>query len=184
MSPNDPSPRTIRLVSALLLLATFAAGSATGGALVHWGAKREPPSRPMPGPMPWVNLDLSEAQRKQSFEILERYRPKLDSIFNDTAPKVRAITDQVDREVRAILTADQQTRFDRVLAERRNGPPRPPDGMRPPLPDGMHPPLPGDLPPPPFGGPPGPPPGSSLFDPHARAPAPQPPSDAGLNVSH
>jgi len=164
MSPNDPSPRTIRLVSALLLLATFAAGSVMGGALVHWGGKHEPLSRPMPGPMPWENLDLSEAQRKQSYEILERHRPKLDSIFNDTAPKVRAITDQIDGEIRAILNADQRNRFDRILAERRSWPPS----------NAMRPPTPGNLPPMPFGGPPGPPPGSSMFD--SPAPAPQPPA--------
>lgn len=165
MSPNDPSPRTIRLVSALLLLATFAAGSVMGGALVHWGGKREPPSRPMPGPMPWENLDLSEAQREQSYQILERHRPKLDSIFNDTAPKVRVITDQIDGEIRSILNADQRKRFDRILAERHNWPPTAPNGRLA---------SPGNLPPMPFGGPPRPPPGSSMFD--SPAPAPQPPA--------
>jgi Spy/CpxP family protein refolding chaperone len=162
MTVSDPSPRTIRLVTALLLIATFAAGTVTGGALVHWDSKREPPSHPMPdlGPLPWETLDLTEAQRKQAHSILERYRPKLDAIFDDTAPRVRAITDEIDKEFRKILTVEQQTRFDRILAARQGGP----RSLSPP-PPGVH--LPG-----PFDGPPGPPPGAPFAVPpheHSRS---------------
>lgn len=152
MPLNDPSPRTIRLVTAMLLVATFAAGTVTGGVLVHFGTHRDVPSHPMPavGPMPWETLELNESQRKLAHEIMERHRPKLDSIFDETAPKVRAITDAIDAEIRTILNPEQRTRFDRILAVRRNGPPPPPPGMHPP---------PGNRSPRPFDGPPGPPPG-------------------------
>ena len=136
MSTSEPSPRTIRLVTALLLLATFAAGTVTGGALVHAFVQRGPPGlamHPM-GPMPWEGLDLTEAQRDKAHAILERYRPKIDGLLSETFPKVRAITDQVDQEIREILTPEQRVRFDRILAERSNGPPPLPPGMRPPPP--------------------------------------------------
>ena len=151
MSTSEPSPRTIRLVTALLLLATFAAGTVTGGALVHAFVKPGPPGlavHPM-GPMPWEGLDLTEAQRDKAHAILERYRPKIDELLGETFPKVRAIIDQVDREIREILTPEQRVQFDRILADRRNRPP--------PLPPGMRPPPPGEGLRGPCDGPPGPP---------------------------
>ena len=147
MSTSEPSPRTIRFVTALILLATFAAGTVTGGALVHAFVKREPPRlamHPM-GPMPWEGLDLTDEQRDKAHAILERSRPKIEGLLGETYPKVKVITDQVDREIREILTPEQRVRFDRVLAERRNGPP---------LPLGMRPAPPGEGPRGPFGGPP------------------------------
>jgi len=136
MPTSEPSPKTIRLVTALLLLATFAAGTVTGGGLVSWFGKREHLGAPMhgAGPLPWDRLNLTEEQKEKAYQILERYRPKLDAVFGETAPKVKAITDQIDREVRAILTPEQRTRFDQDLAERGNRPPLPPSGIRPPHP--------------------------------------------------
>ncbi len=159
MSTSEPTPRTIRLVTALLLLATFAAGTVTGGALVHAFVKRGPPGlamHPM-GPMPWEGLDLTEAQRGKAHAVLERYRPKIEGLLGETFPKVREITDQVDREIREILTPEQRVRFDRILAERRNGP---------------LPPRPGMLPPPPGEGPRGP--FEAPLGPPGRAPIPSP----------
>ncbi len=161
MATSDPSPKTVRLVTAVLLLATFAAGTVTGGALVLWQTKREPPGHPVPdmGPLPWEILDLTEAQRTEAHVILERHRPKLDAIFDTTAPRVRAITDEIDKEVRKILTAEQQSRFDRILAERHGGP-----AGFPPLPPGARPPR------PPFDGPPGPPMGNPAREQRPIAP--------------
>jgi len=164
MSTSEPSPKTIRLVTALLLLVTFAAGTVTGGALVHTFVKHgpfEPAMHPV-GPMPWEGLDLTDAQREKAQVILERYRPKIDSLLGETFPKVRAITDQVDREIREILTPEQRVRFDRVSAERRNGPPLPPPGMRLPPP--------GEGPRGAFGGPPVPP--AAFQGPASSAPGP------------
>lgn len=162
MTANDPSPKTIRLVTALLLIATFAAGTITGGALVQLIAKRDPPSHAGPdmGPLPWETLNLTEAQRNQAHAILERYRPRLDAIFDETAPKVHAITDEIDKEVRKLLTPEQQSRFDRILSDRRSGPP----GLRPPRPGGRP-------PGPPFEGPTGVPFGENERGQTQKAPA-------------
>jgi len=168
MATSETSPKTIRLMTALLLLATFAAGTVTGGGLVHWFVKSEHSGlRHGMGPLPWERLELTQAQSEKAHDILERYRPRLDAVFDETAPKVKGITDQIDREFREMLTPEQRTRFDRVLAERGNRPPLPPLGMRPPL-------L-GDGPPARFDrGPPGAPPTESN-----RALAPTAPSSSG-----
>ncbi len=117
MPTSEPSSKKIRLVTALLLLVTFATGTVTGGALVHAFS----PERPgMHARMQWDALDLTGAQRDKADASLEKHRPKLDAIFNDTAPKVKEVIEQVDREIREILTPEQRSRFDRMRAERRN----------------------------------------------------------------
>ena len=149
MSPSEPSPKTIRRMTALLLLATFAAGTVTGGALVHWFVIRPSPSSHFPhpsGPVPWDSLDLSASQRDKVDEILERYRPKLDAILGETFPKVQTVIAQVDSEIREILTPEQRGKFDQAKLQRHNLPPQPHGG-----PPGN---WPGAIPPGPFGGPP------------------------------
>ena len=156
MSPSEPSPKMIRRMTALLLLATFAAGTVTGGALVHWFVIRFSPSTHFPGPMgpaPWTDLDLSASQRDKTNEILERYRPKLDAILGETYPKVQAVIGQVDGEIREILTPEQRSKFDQAKAQRRNRPL--------PLPPGPPGNWPGAGPREPMGGPPGPHPSPS-----------------------
>jgi Spy/CpxP family protein refolding chaperone len=158
MSPSEPSPKTIRRMTAMLLLATFAAGTVTGGALVRWFVSRPSPSSDFPhlsGPVPWDNLDLSASQRGKVDEILERYRPKLDAILNETFPKVQIVIAQVDSEIREILTPEQRGKFDQAKVQRHNLPPRPPGGF-----PGN---WPGVIPSGPFGGPPVPPPSSSTL---------------------
>lgn len=126
MSPSEPSPKTIRRMTALLLLATFAAGTVTGGALVHWFVVRASLSSHFPGamgPAPWENLDLSVSQRDKISEILERYRPKLDAILGETFPKVQTVIAQVDGEIREILTPEQRSKFDQAKAQRHDHPP-------------------------------------------------------------
>lgn len=149
MPPSEKSPRMIRLMTALLLLVTFAAGTVTGGGLTHWFVFRSGPPQQFPPPMgPWSELDLSSQQREKIHDILDRYRPKLDAILNDTFPKVRAVNEQIDHEIRSILTEDQQRKFDQTKALQHHGPPPPPG------PPGNWPPVgsQGSL------GPPGPPP--------------------------
>lgn len=96
--------------------------------------------------------------------ILERHRPDLEAILRETFPRVRAISELTEREVRAILTPEQQRQLDQLKARRRPPPPGPP-------PSGVELPGPPGFPPPPdlarpsgplghpfFGFPPGPPP--------------------------
>jgi len=178
MRPDDPSPFRIRLMTALVIVGTFVAGVAAGLGLARW---IRPPERPPP-PMglPLGELGLSPEQEAKARAIGERHRAELEAILRDTYPKVRAINEKLDAEVREILTPAQRRRLDEIEARRR--PPRP--GPRPPgregppgpgggRPPGHRPPPPGEGPPPPGEGPAGALPGL----PPPPPPEPPPPTD-------
>ena len=127
---SERSPRQIRLLTALLLLATFVLGALFGAGLAHWdGPWRRPHHRPIPFlPGPPGALELSAAQEAKAHEIMERYRPQLEQVMHETFPKVQAINDQMESELRAILTPEQAKRLDEMKALR---PPMPPVFMHP-----------------------------------------------------
>jgi Spy/CpxP family protein refolding chaperone len=150
MAHGEKSPQTIRLVTALLLLATFAAGTVTGAGLCRWAGTGQLPLMPRPlpmmGPLPLQDLELSAQQRQQAHEILQRHHPELQAILHENYPRVRKVNQEIEREIREILTPEQRAKLDQLKA-RFPGPPsvpgegwpgRPgPFGARPP------PPLPG-----------------------------------------
>ena len=141
-SPELPTgtgaaPRSIRLVTALLLVGTFALGSATGVGLTLWArhdlGHGHRPGPPPFGPLPLHELDLTREQHEKADAIFERHRAELDAILEEGYPKVRRVNEQIEREVREILTAEQRQRLDQLEAQRpppRHGhfPPGPPDG--------------------------------------------------------
>ncbi|MCA9596003.1 MAG: periplasmic heavy metal sensor [Myxococcales bacterium] len=141
-------PRNIRLMSALLLVGTFAAGTVTGAGIQRYFGRPPPPPHhprggpPMFGPLPLEQLDLSSEQQTKIRAIVEKHRPELEKILKESFPKVRAVNDEVEKELRTVLTAEQQKKLDEL---KRHRPPPPPGG---PPPGGFGPP----------GGPPPPPP--------------------------
>jgi len=139
------SPRRLRLLTAGVLTATFALGALAGAGIQRWAIadRLGPPVDGLPrGPWPLRELDLSDEQRTRVRDIFERNRPKLDAVLRESFPQVRSIHEQIDGEIRAVLTAEQLVEFERLKEAR----PFPPPGM--PLPPGMPPPA-GMLPPPP-----------------------------------
>jgi hypothetical protein len=141
----DPSPRRLHLWTALVLVAVFAAGVATGAGLARAFRPHGPgPAGPRPpgdGLPPFVaELGLSPDQLARARAIAERHRAEIEAVVQETFPRVRAIQDQVDQEIRAILTPEQARRFDELRSRRpwRRGPP-----------PGSPPGPPGDFPPPP-----------------------------------
>ena len=159
----ETSLSRIHLWSGLVILGVFLAGAATGAGLHAW--LRHPgafPPPPMLGrlPPPYSELGLSPEQQSEARAIAERYRPAMESVLEQTFPRMRAIQQEMDRELRSILTEPQARRFDELRARRPpQGSPRPP-GFGPP---GLGPPPDGPQPGPPAGPPhdpsPGPPPG-------------------------
>jgi Spy/CpxP family protein refolding chaperone len=151
--PTERTPRTVRLLTVVVVAATFVAGFTSGAGFHRWatGEYGPPPAPPMVSSRVLHELNLSPDQREKADQILERYRPKLETILESTFPKVKRLRTQAEQEVRGILTAEQRSRFDEIRA--RRPPPRRPG---PPLPhgDGF------------------PPPGASKGPPWASAPAP------------
>jgi hypothetical protein len=143
MPSNERSPRTVRLLTVAVIAGTFAAGFATGAGLYRWATVDYLRPLPPPPPLlaPWVmeQLDLSAPQKQKAHQILGRHRPKLEAIFRDTFPKVRAEKEQAEREIRAILSPEQRKKLDELQARR----PRPPREKMPA--DFGPPPLHGDL---------------------------------------
>jgi hypothetical protein len=159
MTKNE-LPGSVRLWAAIVLTAVFIIGAASGAALFHACMKRESPHHPpMMGSVPIHELNLSDEQRAQVDKIIESYRPKLDAVLNETFPKVRAINEQIEKEVLVVLTDEQKKQFEKIKARRppndmHNGPfhgahEGPFHGMRD-LPPGPPPGPPGDLTPPPL----------------------------------
>lgn len=153
----DASPRRIRALSAVVLVVTFLAGGVTGAGLHRWLARPPPPppfgpGRPNAGPPmpPFVReLGLTREQQAKTREILDRYEPRIAEVMRETFPRMKAITDSMEEELRQLLTEEQRRKFDEIRAQRPPGPPpmgRPPPGAPPPF----------GGPPPPFDGPPPP----------------------------
>jgi Spy/CpxP family protein refolding chaperone len=120
--------RRVRLLTAIVLIGTFALGAASGAGVVRWAlmdrlaaGSEGPPF----GPWPLHQLDLSKDQRAKVHEIFERHRPELDAILRESFPHVRPIHEQIDREIREVLTVEQRAKLER-LEERRPFPPRGP----------------------------------------------------------
>lgn len=150
---------TMRLRAFFLLAAMFVVGALAGAGLVrHLGLPAPQPPRPPPLEA-LARLGLTPDQEAKARAVIERHRPELDAIVQETMPRVRAVQDAIDRELAALLTPEQARRLEEL---KRNAPPRPgPGPMGPPPGMGLGPPpgqpgMPPPLPPPP--GAPEPPP--------------------------
>jgi hypothetical protein len=170
---TERSPRQIRLLTALLLFGTFLFGAIAGAGFSRWNHMPPPPPRPAPFlPGPPGALKLTPDQEAKARAITEHYRPQLEAILRASYPKVQVLNEQMEKEMREILSQEQRKALDEMKAHR---PPMPPSG---PMTPGAGPPPPGGpgfMPPggggpPPGGGPPSWPPGLS---------PPPPPSPGG-----
>lgn len=165
---DKKSPLGIRWSAIALLLGIFAAGAVSGAGVYHWAARDcGPMGHPPHGGPLHRDLGLSEAQAKQIDAIMAKYHPELDAVIRETFPRVKAVHEKIDREIRPLLNDEQRRRFDEIKSQ------HPAPGMRrPPFGPDRHPPgPPGDMPPP---GPPGvaPPGMASGAEPQRPAPSP------------
>lgn len=158
MERIDESPLRIRVMTALVIVGTFVAGVVAGAGVCRWMAPRAGPPPP-PMHLPLRELGLTADQEAKARDIAERHRDELESILRSTYPKVRAVNEQIETELRQILTPEQQKKLDEIKTRRpppRGGPPGGPGGSG--GPGGPHGPPPfDDRPPPPPGEPPPPP---------------------------
>jgi Spy/CpxP family protein refolding chaperone len=146
--PSSPaalssSSTKVRLLTAALFVATFAAGTAFGAGLfvvarpfseVGPGRGHGPPGPGGPGPfggrppfpLPLGELELTPAQEAETHRIFEKHRPELDAILKESYPRVRAINERIEADVRKILTAEQIRKLDEMPRHRPPAPGEPP----------------------------------------------------------
>ena len=151
MKETIQSVGRVRLRGLALLIVTFLAGGLAGAAVEHvrapetrWagplardGGPPIPPAQRGQGllvPAAFESLDLSDSQREEIRQILRESRPVTDSLLGRFMPRLRAVTDSVRREIRAVLTPEQRERLENELpAMDPPGPRFGPDGKGPPM---------------------------------------------------
>jgi Spy/CpxP family protein refolding chaperone len=114
----------VRAQGLALLFLAFVVGVLGGMALERLRTTRRAPRPPgewvgmRPGtsvmPPVFERLDLSEEQRARIESIMRESRPLTDSVLQASLPRLRAIRDSVRLEIRAVLTPEQQERFDAI----------------------------------------------------------------------
>lgn len=132
--PAD-TPSRLHLWSGLVVLGVFLAGAAAGAGVTTWLRPRPPPHHghghgPGDLPPPIAALGLSPEQEGKAKAIMERHRPEFEAVLKESFPRLRALQDQVDQELKGILTEAQAKELDAQRARRPPGPggghPRPP----------------------------------------------------------
>lgn len=77
-------------------------------------------------------LGLDSLERARVDSIFSKRRVQIDSFWNGPGRALREIMDSTREDVRAVLTPDQRTRFDKRRMQRR--PEHPPGDAGPPMP--------------------------------------------------
>jgi Spy/CpxP family protein refolding chaperone len=112
------SSTNTKLVAVAVILLTFVAGMGVGVFAAHMhilyggpGAARFPHAL--------VNrldrrLDLTDAQRKQVEEIVNRRHARIDTMWDHFRPQVRAEVERANEEIARVLTPEQRARFQKL----------------------------------------------------------------------
>jgi hypothetical protein len=118
-----------------VILATvviFVAGAVTGSLLVRQGMLSQPAKQARPNPNRTIpsapgmmrveflrraerELNLTPDQREQADKLIAASQERTRKIMEPVSPKIREELKQTKDEFRALLTADQQVRFDEML---------------------------------------------------------------------
>jgi hypothetical protein len=115
-----------RMSGVLLLVAVFVAGVAAGFGLERVTEPRMLQTR-LITQMPQVfrRLGLTPEQQRTVDSLLEQSQPRAAAAMRETVPRLRAIADSLDAELRQILTPAQRARLDslggfRLLLKRKS----------------------------------------------------------------
>lgn len=119
----------VRVQGIVLLVLVFIIGGAVGAMVDRANPFRE--RRPKladfrermgkPDGMPWFfeKLDLTEDQRTRISAIFEAHRPVIDSLMGETMPRIRALRDTAEAQIKDILTPEQREKFEKFSAKHR-----------------------------------------------------------------
>jgi Spy/CpxP family protein refolding chaperone len=118
MDRDNASVRGIHAMTALVIVGTFLSGALTGAGVYHWLSPHRSHGLHGPGgPRPFGELNLSPEQDRKLKAIMDAHRPELEAVLRETFPKVRAVHERIDAELRKVLNPEQQKRFDQWKAE-------------------------------------------------------------------
>ena len=112
-----------KLSAVVLLLAAFVLGALTGGAALAL-ADRGSEAGPKRGDRTSFierldrDLELSPEQRQSIELILERHRPRMDSLWREVAPRFETLRAEVRSEFTALLTPEQQVKHEEMMKRR------------------------------------------------------------------
>jgi Spy/CpxP family protein refolding chaperone len=126
VSHAEPAGRArSAVVAALLLAATFITGIVAGIAADRMVLVREGRILPREG-MRFVSarivramdreLDLTDAQRADVEKILAARQSRIERVWKDLRPQIRAEIDRTNREIEAVLTEEQKPKFRKLTA--------------------------------------------------------------------
>jgi hypothetical protein len=113
----------IHVMSGIVVLGTFIAGALAGAGIERSLQRRELPGSVFihgrsPDPkedvhfMVFPGLSLSPDQQKKIERIVTGYRPQFEAILRESFPRVRAVQERMNAEIRAVLTLEQRKQFD------------------------------------------------------------------------
>lgn len=95
------------------------AGALLAGILIGAAVQRAFPPHPPRGRMVAQltrKLKLSADQKQKLQSIVEAKRRKMDALHEENKPRVMMIRESAREEIYAILTPEQQARFDEIVA--------------------------------------------------------------------
>jgi len=107
------------IVAILVVALTFTAGVMVGVFASHMMILRGGHGASLFPTTAMVNrldrrLDLTDAQRAQVEQIIRRRHARIDGLWSDLRPRMRAEVDQANAEISRILTPEQRAKFDRM----------------------------------------------------------------------
>lgn len=105
--------------AALAVAGVFLAGLFAGLAVARWSSPAADPAPIAAGITTSLDaLDLTPEQSQQIERILAGSQARTDRALEEVLPRLRAVVDSVDGEIRAVLTEDQRVRFEELRRHR------------------------------------------------------------------
>ena len=131
MSESDAV--STRWIAAVVVAAAFVAGVLVGVAGAHFFLLHHRPRVPHRAAHFMVErldrrLDLSDEQEKKIEAIIQRRHERMNAIWSESRPRVRAEIEAANAEIAQVLSPEQRTKFEALKMRMEGG--RPPGRFR------------------------------------------------------